>query len=1140
MKKILFYLLLILLIIGTQTSLIAQTFPGTTGAITDNNCAGGNFNIFTASVSGIGTNLGTDVFLENVTLDITHTWAGDLQIFIQGPNGNILELSTTNDDNAGAANYTNTVFTDAAAGFITAGTAPFTGEFRPEGRANALACNPAGNVGDFTFASQFNGSNPNGTWQLYVADNAASDTGVLNSWSISFASCLAPTATLDAVAIEPCTSPGQFEITVDLTDLGSASSVDILNNGGATAVTGITAPDMFTIGPFNNGDLIEVTVVHNDNSDCNILGFVSVDDCPPTNDECSGAITFSESTDAACADAVSGTTLGATVSTDNQNCGGAEEVWFQYTATSANVIFQVSNLAATSAGGTPERAVVAIYTGNCGALALVAGGCSFAPACVAVSPGTTYFVSVETRSADNVTTPATFDLCVYPCPTLPNDECADATDVPESPSAACANSVFGTTINATASVENSTDCGGATPDIWFKHVASTTGRLELTASNFMGDLGSLAPERAVVGIYSGTSCGALTFISCTGLSDGVPTSFNATAGTTYYIAIDTRNEDFTFLRPGSFDLCIYPCPLPANDECNAPMPVSESDDGNCNNVVQGNTLCATNSTDNDCGFGNEVWFSYVGDGTDVTIDAYNLMATAAGGEPSAGLLTVYTGTCGGGLSQVVCGFSPLSFPAMNGVTYLVSVETRNAENTSTPATFDFCIYPCGGGAPANDLCTSPGLLTESTDNSCNNPVNGTTVCATPTEDNIASAGGEVWYVFTADTDASLHVFESVNTSDGSPSTVAVYSGACGLLSLLGSGTSPVSVTLTQGMTYLVMVTTQDANGFAIADDFTLCAYPSIPPVNDDCLTATALDLANIPITLMDVDANTATIDEAGQPTCVNNVTSGTDIFYSFVGDGSMINIEVTEKSGGDVELSLYSGDCNALSCEVFMDDPESILDFTTVDGTNYVLKIAGFSSATNLGTIDIMITSAALAVELTDFSGYTTGKTNVLAWTTANEINAKNYIVERSFNGRTAWTKVGSVAATGNSTSALDYSLIDANPSAIAYYRLVSVDINGTTQTSDVILLERKGEVGVQVYPVPAQEQVSIDFNGNDNETVTIFINDVAGRLIHQVKLTTVSGLNTTNIDISQFANGIYFLTLDNNGTKATNRMIKQ
>jgi subtilisin-like proprotein convertase family protein len=114
------------------------------------------------SVSGVSGNV-NDV---NVTLDITHTWTSDLDIYLIGPDGARVELTT---DNGGSGdNYTNTTFDDEAATPITAGSAPFTGSFRPEG---SLAI--------------FDGINPNGLWFLEVTDDAGSDTGTLNSWSIT-------------------------------------------------------------------------------------------------------------------------------------------------------------------------------------------------------------------------------------------------------------------------------------------------------------------------------------------------------------------------------------------------------------------------------------------------------------------------------------------------------------------------------------------------------------------------------------------------------------------------------------------------------------------------------------------------------------------------------------------------------------------------------------------------------------------------------------------------------------------------------------------------------------------------------------------------------------------------------------------
>ena len=102
----------------------------------------------------------------NVTININHTFDGDLDIFLIGPNGTRVELTT--DNGSSGQNYINTVFDDQAATSITAGTAPFTGSFKPEGLLSTL-----------------NGIPANGTWTLEITDDANLDSGTLNSWSLT-------------------------------------------------------------------------------------------------------------------------------------------------------------------------------------------------------------------------------------------------------------------------------------------------------------------------------------------------------------------------------------------------------------------------------------------------------------------------------------------------------------------------------------------------------------------------------------------------------------------------------------------------------------------------------------------------------------------------------------------------------------------------------------------------------------------------------------------------------------------------------------------------------------------------------------------------------------------------------------------
>lgn len=129
-------------------------------------------------ISGVSGNV-TDV---DVTINITHTYVADLDIFLIGPNGTRVELTT---DNGGSGdNFTNTIFDDSASTSITSVTstqAPFSNRYRPEGSLATL-----------------NGISPNGTWTLEVTDDAGADVGSLVAWSLTI-------STGEAVAVSGST-----------------------------------------------------------------------------------------------------------------------------------------------------------------------------------------------------------------------------------------------------------------------------------------------------------------------------------------------------------------------------------------------------------------------------------------------------------------------------------------------------------------------------------------------------------------------------------------------------------------------------------------------------------------------------------------------------------------------------------------------------------------------------------------------------------------------------------------------------------------------------------------------------------------------------------------------------------------------
>jgi subtilisin-like proprotein convertase family protein len=109
---------------------------------------------------------GGDVLDVDVGLSLTHTFDGDLVLVLVDPGGRRSLLAYSEGD--AGQNYTGTIFDDEAAQPIDAGTAPFTGRFRPR---QAL--------------SSFDGTPSPGTWTLEIQDIGGGDVGTLTSWSLT-------------------------------------------------------------------------------------------------------------------------------------------------------------------------------------------------------------------------------------------------------------------------------------------------------------------------------------------------------------------------------------------------------------------------------------------------------------------------------------------------------------------------------------------------------------------------------------------------------------------------------------------------------------------------------------------------------------------------------------------------------------------------------------------------------------------------------------------------------------------------------------------------------------------------------------------------------------------------------------------
>lgn len=116
----------------------------------------------------------------SVKLNIVHSRASDLVIDLVAPDGTVVNLANrSGGTTATGANYTNTWFDNSFSTPISAGVAPFSGNFSPASY-NAFSAFSTG-------LALFNGKNAQGTWKLRVRDASANGAaGTITNVTLNF------------------------------------------------------------------------------------------------------------------------------------------------------------------------------------------------------------------------------------------------------------------------------------------------------------------------------------------------------------------------------------------------------------------------------------------------------------------------------------------------------------------------------------------------------------------------------------------------------------------------------------------------------------------------------------------------------------------------------------------------------------------------------------------------------------------------------------------------------------------------------------------------------------------------------------------------------------------------------------------
>ncbi len=608
-----------------------------------------------------------------------------------------------------------------------------------------------------------------GTTYFIEWDDAHSMDGF--SWTFYQHTCPSPIPSL-------LSGPGSITLDWPLLAEGSAYTIEYGPNGfepgtGSilTGVQGENGPPVTIVGL--NGDLEYAFYIAIDCGSGDLapftgpwLGIAGPTD-PPANDDCESGIPIT------CGSTTQGSTLFA-LADGPPECGttvSASGIWYTFTGISGTVIL-------STCADHDYDTKLNVYTGACDDPECIDGnddgayGCDFGSEVIMQADEATVY-NVLVQGYDGAVGDFNLAMSCAACP--PSSEI----------------------VVTPADLLAYLDWTPTTPDGTFTVEYGLAGFAPGSGTVITGTVGVDGPSVTIPGLDLNTDYAVYLTETCPGGEDGYRRG---------PIAFTTLEE-----------------PLPVNALCGGAVPLS------CGQEASGNTELGVLADAPECGSGYlstpGLWYTFTGDGTDVTLSTCNDAAFDT-------KISIWSGTCSdliceGGVDDALgCAdnTSSVTIATTSGTVYLAHVHGYDGEVGAFTLTMT-CAPACSP-AIMNDACSTAEVIQPQLPGACV-PTNGTTVCAyssaapNPVCDPY-SAAFDVWYTFNTGP-APDHTLTVATISSGLLG-VALYAG-CGpqnFVDCYDATEGPVALNgLDTNTVYYVQIWNEggeDAGTFTICDE----------------------------------------------------------------------------------------------------------------------------------------------------------------------------------------------------------------------------------------------------------------------------------------------------------------------------------
>lgn len=231
-----------------------------------------------------------------------------------------------------------------------------------------------------------------------------------------------------------------------------------------------------------------------------------------------------------------------------------------------------------------------------------------------------------------------------------------------------------------------------------------------------------------------------------------------------------------------------------------------------------------------------------------------------------------------------------------------------------------------------------------------------------------------------------------------------------------------------------------------------------------------------------------------------------------------------------VNLSSFEGKSVKFRFRFVSDDTKSgtgwFVDDISVDETPAAYNLAQLLDNSNvlqsISDTVTSITTEVLPLAWGSFTAEKSGNSALLKWSTLQEINTANFIIERSSDG-VHFNQIGTMDAAGNTSGITFYHLSDGAPlEGNDFYRISEVNKDGKVLYSEVKMLSFDLPAStIIVSPNPAKDHLNISVAGNQQTLHLSLVNSMG-----QVVSNSIMTNEYNSLPVHEIPSGVYYLKI--------------